>query len=941
VIDAIRFERHVFRLRFTAQARFSHFLHGGVVHGLLGRALDSRELPGGILPSAPESGRMVYAPGEHYHFGLTILHEFPGIRADVEKGLRAIGAQRDLGRGLPLGGNFALEETLTLPPVDLAAEIATLHAEGVAGLRFVTPLRLERPTELREKGAGYLDRRCFPLGHFLDRLWRRLYLLAHGRWPTEAEREGAMPPLPERGEADPAGLLWIDLPHPERGRTLGGALGRVRCSGISEPWLPLLILGRHLHAGSSTHFGFGRFVIDGLGPLEEPARWLYDRLAEPERLERALDHIVEKSVAGGVDRVSPERFAEERTERIPELAAKVAARRVEVAPLLGLPVRREDRRKVRPLTIPTVADRVLQRAAVELLGPAVDTLFEDCSFAYRKGFSRAGAAKAIQAAYRDGFRVVLDADISAFFEEVRWDRLFAMLDALFPGEKLLDLIHAWVEAPVLFEGMRIRRRGGLPQGAPISPLLANLYLDELDDEVLGDEFRLVRYADDFVVLCRDLESAGRARDTVEAALTGLGLELNEDETSIRSLDEGLEYLGFLFCRSLVLEPAGDGELAPPEAGDPVVPPRSWLAQVPLDRVKALLDERAAGGGRPPQVEAVAIGGERAEKRALYVVSVESKVFLREGRLVVETADGEPTSIPTRHISHVVVLGTSRMTVPVLLSLDTLGVPVYFCHRTGELRARWEPHAPDWPLWLAQARRREDEGARLWLARELVGAKLANQATLLVRHRFEGAEETAKQIRALAADASSASSMESVRGFEGASARAYFELVRAEFGPAWGFTGRRHRPPPDPVNALLSFISTLLHHHVSTALVAAGLNPRLGLFHEPRGTHHALASDLQEELRFLADGTVWALLRRREIKPEDFVERPGASYPVLLTPDARRRVIASFERRLLTEVELEAGAPRRWREIVDRQAGRLRDWIVDPDAAPYRAIRAHG
>lgn len=149
------------------------------------------------------------------------------------------------------------------------------------------------------------------------------------------------------------------------------------------------------------------------------------------------------------------------------------------------------------------------------------------------------------------------------------------------------------------------------------------------------------------------------------------------------------------------------------------------------------------------------------------------------------------------------------------------------------------------------------------------------------------------------------------------------------------------PPPDPVNALLSFVAALLHHHVSTALVVAGLNPRLGLFHEPRGTHNALASDLQEELRFLADSTVWALLRRREIKREDFVEQPGASYPVLLTPDARRRVIAAFEKRLLTEVELDGGPPRRWREIVDRQALRLREWIFDPEAAPYTAIRAHG
>jgi group II intron reverse transcriptase/maturase len=366
-----------------------------------------------------------------------------------------------------------------------------------------------------------------------------------------------MPPLPGDGDADPSALFWIDLPHGERRRTLGGVVGRVDCRGVPTDWLPVLVLGRHLQAGASTNFGFGRFVLnESLGPLETPARRLVDALADRDRLDRALDHVADQSVAAGVDGVSPARFRDERETRIPALADAVRRGEATASPLLGLPVRREDRRKVRPLAVPTVGDRVLQRAAVELLGGAVDTLFEDCSFAYRKGYSRAGAARAIQKAYRDGFRIVLDADISAFFEEVRWDRLFHMLEALFPGEPMLDLVREWVTAPVHFEGLRLRRHRGLPQGAPVSPLLANLYLDELDDDVLGEDFRLVRYADDFVVLCRDVESAERARDTVEASLAELGLELNEDETFL--------------------------------------PKQSWLAQVPLDRIRGVLAERRSG-----------------------------------------------------------------------------------------------------------------------------------------------------------------------------------------------------------------------------------------------------------------------------------------------------------------------------------------------------------
>lgn len=312
MIDLLRFERYSIRLRFTAPASFGHFLHGGVIHGLLGRALETRELPAGLVPAVPESGRVAYGAGEPYHFGLTVPAGSASLRADLERGLREIAGKNDLGRGLPIAGNFAVEEVEALPAVDLAAEVAALGERGITELRFVAPLRLERPAGVAEKGASYLDRRYFPLGFFLDRLWRRLHLLAHRRWPTDAEREAAMPPLPADGETDPSGLVWIDLPHPERGRTLGGALGRVSLSGLPESWLPFLVLGRHLHAGAATHFGFGRFVIGGLAEFEQPARSLYDLLAEPTRLARALEHVAEKSVAGGVDQISPERFSEER-----------------------------------------------------------------------------------------------------------------------------------------------------------------------------------------------------------------------------------------------------------------------------------------------------------------------------------------------------------------------------------------------------------------------------------------------------------------------------------------------------------------------------------------------------------------------------------------------------------------------------------------------------
>src|SRR2546423_1500752 len=146
--------------------------------------------------------------------------------------------------------------------------------------------------------------------------------------------------------------------------------------------------------------------------------------------------------------------------------------------------------------------------------------------------SRAGAVRAVERAYEDGYRYVLDADIESFFDAVEWERMFAKLEALFPFEPLVTLVEEWVKAPVVFEKSVIKRERGLPQGAPVSPLLANLFLDEFDEELLGRDYRLVRYGDDFVVLCRDLEAARRARGDARAKPADMGLRLNQEKKAV-------------------------------------------------------------------------------------------------------------------------------------------------------------------------------------------------------------------------------------------------------------------------------------------------------------------------------------------------------------------------------------------------------------------------
>jgi group II intron reverse transcriptase/maturase/CRISPR-associated endonuclease Cas1 len=915
-------DRYLVRLRLTAPVRF-HFLHGAVLRGLLSRALADHELPEGVIPAAAESGCVRFEAGEAYHLGLTFVGEDRASAARVLAGLQRLG-RGEVDRVAPptLGGNFSVEAAEPLPAPDLEAEAAALAGAPSITVQLLSPLRLERPPALKVRGAAYLNGDCFPVDHFLDRLAARVRRLGG---PAEP------PPMPADGvSAKPGDLTWIDMPVPgapgkRRSYTLGGVLGRVRLEELPDDWLPWLVLARHLHVGASTGFAFGRFRVE---ELEErfpepfrPARGTLERAAVYERLHEALDHVQERSEAAGEDGVEPDEYARGAERRLGELARDLAGGRYRPSALAGC-VLRKDGGGVRALAIPTVRDRVAQRAVAQMLAAPVDTLLEDCSYAYRKGFSRAGAARALELAYQEGYRYVLDADVESFFDAVDHPRLFSKLHALWPLDPVVSLLEDWVRAPVVFDGRRIDRDRGLPQGGAVSPLLANLFLDELDEEVLGAGFRLVRYADDFVVLAKDLDEARRAQAVVREALDDLGLRLYPEKTAVRSFDDGFSYLGYLFVRSLVLEQENDGQDAAGEAAAlqrDDVPAASWLAQVPFARLRALVAGAPAAGRRRRAVRVVPLGNGHPvltpAKRPLYVSSAGVRLHLDGGSLVVEKPQAQPEEdgvsagdegvrpavrrYPLEGLSHLTFVGHTPATVPLLLALARDGVPSFFCHRSGELYAQLGPHRAEWGLWLEQAQAATDGDLRLRFAREVVAAKLHNQARLVVRFDWQRRDEVAGELGELEASAVNQSSVESLLGLEGRGSALFFGALAASLPLEWGFRGRHRQPPPDPINSMLSFGYTLLYNHVSTALTVAGLDPRIGLMHAGRGRHHALASDLVEEMRWLVDALAWSLVARRRVKPEDFTASPDGRYPCWMTQDFRGRFLGYFEDRLHT------------------------------------------
>lgn len=245
----------------------------------------------------------------------------------------------------------------------------------------------------------------------------------------------------------------------------------------------------------------------------------------------------------------------------------------------------------RVLAIPTVADRVVQTAAAVALDRLIDPTLSDASFAYRRGRSVAHAIGRVTTYRLWGCGWVVDGDIRRYFDTIPHGPLLRALAGRVDCPAVRGLVAGWLAG---FRRARVGKWGayGVAQGAPISPLLANLYLDPVDRAIDRKTSRLVRYADDFVVLCRDQAAAQACRARLETVLATHGLALHPDETAVTTFDKGFEFLGHRFQGAAVTplpptaETAGDGGSAPAARGDRDEVSAAW----PTSRLACALND---------------------------------------------------------------------------------------------------------------------------------------------------------------------------------------------------------------------------------------------------------------------------------------------------------------------------------------------------------------
>ncbi len=273
---------------------------------------------------------------------------------------------------------------------------------------------------------------------------------------------------------------------------------------------------------------------------------LIDKIYRKENLLGAFRRVKQNHGAPGIDGETVEAFAAQLDERIEFLHESLKTNTYTPSPVRRTVIEKPDG-GTRPLGIPTVTDRVVQQAIVNIIEPHFDKHFHPSSYGYRKGRSQQQAvAKAERFLNYYGLPHVVDMDLSKCFDTLDHDRIIASINQRISDGRVLELIRSFLTAGVMENGNFTDTEVGSPQGGVISPLICNIYLDYFDQKMKSKGIRIIRYADDILIFARTKQEAGNYRAYATKVLEEeMKLTVNKEKTSVTCVNNGVSYLGFV------------------------------------------------------------------------------------------------------------------------------------------------------------------------------------------------------------------------------------------------------------------------------------------------------------------------------------------------------------------------------------------------------------
>jgi len=276
-----------------------------------------------------------------------------------------------------------------------------------------------------------------------------------------------------------------------------------------------------------------------------------ERVYEPRRLLEAWQQVKENAGAAGIDRMTVEDFKERKDELFPIIYAKLKAGHYRFKPARRVLIPKEGTGKMRKLGIPVIADRIVGQSINSVFEAIFDRDFTKGNYGFRVGKSQRQAIRYVQKIVEEGHEWCVSIDLKSFFDEIPHGLILKLIRRKIADEGLVTLIARALKAGVIVEGKYEKTEKGVPQGSPLSPMLSNIVLNELDHELERRGLKYCRWADDFIVLVKSERAAQRVMEGVTRYLEGeLNLPVNKEKSEVAKVNE-ITFLGFRLLRGKI------------------------------------------------------------------------------------------------------------------------------------------------------------------------------------------------------------------------------------------------------------------------------------------------------------------------------------------------------------------------------------------------------
>lgn len=714
----------------------------------------------------------------------------------------------------------------------VAAEIGQINTEGEICLEFVTPFPFKRRPG---KHRTQIDKATF-ISSYTNRFSRLL-----GQ------------PVVYKSENDDFSVLpyyWtytefrhVSQSQPGTHQLINGCFGRLYLKGRFTDFLPFLILGSELHAGTKLSNAQGYYQLHAKS-VPHFTRHFPDKKALVGIIRDVLeryDHALETLSVS-------EKFPFQEDEYADNLVGQIVTDTYTPAPNTAFMIRKKSgaERMVEQIQL---KDLIIQQYILKTIDDAFERIFEPESIGFRKGISRQKAVEMVQAALQAGYQYIIESDVDDFFPSVDLNILAALLDFYLPREDRLIkvLLRKIIANGYILNGEFHERLRGVAQGSPLSPLLANLYLDSFDEKIKSWPVRLIRYADDFIILIKTREEAEDILSKTRTCLSEIGLDIKKEKTSIKSVSEGFRFLGMKF----------EGPEAAVEDGD---------------------------AGQPL-------------KKPLYIT--EPFLFLSLNAEAIDVRRGNKVleSIPLRRLSEIIVMEKAVFSTALLKKCTAAGIPFTMTLNSGYYISTVKPDSKkyfDIAYAHARAYAALTETEVLSIAKDFAAGKLQNYIPLFRQRYAKDRNLFIGQIERTAANIYAAADIHQVRGYEGSLAKKIYEQYNGLIeNPAFHIR-KRDRKIPDPINSLLNFGYYLLFTRINATLRAVGLNPYLGFLHSPEDNYESFVCDVEELFRSRIDRFIISMINLKVITETDFTITENSCR---LSREAVKKFLNNLEREM--------------------------------------------